>query len=499
MSILAYTEDVSFPTTPGAWISATAPRCEGCGVDALVQFDLLAGRPRYSTFLPAIQGGIGGIATHADGSVYFAGAVDEEVPIVGGAGRQQIQGVSDAYVFRLAPDGSRPLWATLYGGLGGDRASGVVVADDGQAWITGYSFLDNATRSFVARFAADGSDVVTTALPADVGGSLLRDEAGNILFYAVTGTPSLPTTPHALLPGGCGNNEGHAYLIRFTPDGELDFAGYLPGKGESTRLAFMGPLGVFHRRATNALERLRLDEPTPQHIGCVSHAGSRWNFNRVSTGGIVTLIGAKMGPEEGVPGAPMDGRFPTELGGVRVLMDGIPAPLLYAQADQINAVTPYAVTGSEPIDVVVEYNGQTTEPLRVDVFPYDFALFSLSGDGLGQAAALNQDGTLNTPDNPADPGSIIVLYGAGAGATVPPSADGQLAPLIDIPELVTSIKILHNRQYVEPLYAGPAPGLVTGAVQINLRLPDDLPPGPNRINVVVGGSQYVSPATISVR
>ncbi|MBI1354386.1 MAG: hypothetical protein GC160_08570 [Acidobacteria bacterium] len=504
LTALAHTESADFPTTPGAWIPTAEPRCDGCGVDALVQFDLRAGRPRFSTFLPPVEPGGGAIAARPDGSVYYAGAADQPVPVTGGAAQTELRGASDAYVFRLAPDGSQPVWATYYGGPGSDRASGVALGGDGQVWITGYSDslglnLGQEPSSFLARFAADGSEVAASAFPTDLGGTLLPDGSGGILHYMAAATPSLPVTGDALLPSGCGNNDGHGYLRRFTAAGALEQASYLPGPGSSPKQALADPAGVFHRVRNGRLERLLLDEPAPFAIGCVSHAASRWNFERVSTGGIVTLVGTKMGPEEGVSGAPVDGRFPTELGGVRVLMDGIPAPLLYAQAGQINAVTPYAVTGREPIDVVVEYDGRTTEPLQVDVFPYDFALFSLDGSGMGQAAALNQDGTLNTPENPADPGSIIVLYGAGAGATVPPSLDGELAPLTDLPAFQTTIKILHNRQYVEPLYAGPAPGLVNGAVQINLRLPDDMPSGPNRINVVVGGSQYVSPATISVR
>jgi hypothetical protein len=45
-----------------------------------------------------------------------------------------------------------------------------------------------------------------------------------------------------------------------------------------------------------------------------------------------------------------------------------------------------------------------------------------------QAAALNQEGTVNGPSNPAAPGSVIALFGAGYGSLIPPCAIGVLPP-----------------------------------------------------------------------
>jgi len=45
-----------------------------------------------------------------------------------------------------------------------------------------------------------------------------------------------------------------------------------------------------------------------------------------------------------------------------------------------------------------------------------------------QAAALNQEGTVNGPANPAAPGSVIALFGAGYGSLIPPCAIGVLPP-----------------------------------------------------------------------
>ncbi len=95
----------------------------------------------------------------------------------------------------------------------------------------------------------------------------------------------------------------------------------------------------------------------------------------------------------------------------------------------------------------------------------------------GSAAALNQDGTLNSQQNPAKPGSTIALFGTGGWQTVPPSVAGAVTPLGLFPlaitpqvEIVSSPIITLNLEW-----AGTAPGLVSGVTQINVELPDVIP------------------------
>ena len=54
------------------------------------------------------------------------------------------------------------------------------------------------------------------------------------------------------------------------------------------------------------------------------------------------------------------------------------------------------------------------------------ALFTLSGSSAGAAAALNQDGNLNTAPNPPRRGEIVTLFGTGEGETSPPGKTGSL-------------------------------------------------------------------------
>jgi len=61
------------------------------------------------------------------------------------------------------------------------------------------------------------------------------------------------------------------------------------------------------------------------------------------------------------------GRVDDNLDQTRVLLDGMSAPLLFAQSRQINAVVPYAVAGKSIVRVEVEFLGVRSEPVTVPV------------------------------------------------------------------------------------------------------------------------------------
>jgi uncharacterized protein (TIGR03437 family) len=51
----------------------------------------------------------------------------------------------------------------------------------------------------------------------------------------------------------------------------------------------------------------------------------------------------------------------------------------------------------------------------------------------------------------------------------------------------------------EVLYAGSAPGQVSGMLQVNLRIPDDTPPGTVPLEISVGGIPSQSGVTLVVQ
>ena len=178
----------------------------------------------------------------------------------------------------------------------------------------------------------------------------------------------------------------------------------------------------------------------------------------VAPGEVVTLFGSGIGPPAAQSG------LATLLGETRVWFDGTPAPLLYAQAGQVSAIVPFGVAGKPSTAVMVEYRGVRSAPMNIPVVQAAPALFSAF----------------------AQVGDIVVLYGTGAGAMDPPLADGQVpAGAVSKPVLPVAVRI--GGVDAEVLYAGQAPGIVAGVIQINVRVPAGMS-GPVPVQLIVGGT-----------
>jgi uncharacterized protein (TIGR03437 family) len=217
----------------------------------------------------------------------------------------------------------------------------------------------------------------------------------------------------------------------------------------------------------------------------------------IAPGEIITIVGSGLGP------APLtsahignDGLYGPELAGTSVHFNGIAAPMIYTSAAQVAAIVPYAVTGSSAL-VTVTYQGQTSVPVTVAVAASDPGLFTLDSTGKGQAAAVNQDGSFNTPSTPARISSVISLFATGEGQTSPPGVDGKpaTAPL-PTPNLPVNVTIggvtVNGLQYV-----GAAPGEVAGLMQINVAIPGGITPG-NTVPVVIRVGDATSQAGVTI-
>jgi len=146
--------------------------------------------------------------------------------------------------------------------------------------------------------------------------------------------------------------------------------------------------------------------------------------------------------------------------GMHVLFDRVPAIPLYVTPTQMSVTVPYAISGAPTVEVIVEASlERRSVPVSILVWPARPALFTAASTGKGQGAILNQDGSVNSVGNPAAKGSIVVLYGTGGGPL-----NGTL---LELP-----VKVYIDGIDCEILYAGAAPGLVQGAVQVNVRVPE---------------------------
>jgi uncharacterized protein (TIGR03437 family) len=216
----------------------------------------------------------------------------------------------------------------------------------------------------------------------------------------------------------------------------------------------------------------------------------------VSPGLIATFFGANIGPAAAaVSSVGTDGKLPTTLAQTRVLFDGVAAPLIFVSSGQINLIVPYGVAGKTTTQAAVEYQGVASNPITLQVVEAQPGLVSAKSSGRGQGAILNEDNSLNSSANPARRQHIVVLFGTGEGATEPAGVDGLVATSV-YPKPKLPVKVKINGFDAEVIYAGAAPTLVAGVLQINVRIPAGVLDGDATVQVFVGNNQ--SPATVTV-
>jgi len=215
----------------------------------------------------------------------------------------------------------------------------------------------------------------------------------------------------------------------------------------------------------------------------------------VSPGELVTIFGGNLGPALDAE-ARLDGDFVTDtVESTQIFIGGIASPILFASSGQINTVVPFGVTGTTA-QVQVLFQGQPTASTTVQVQPASPAVFSLSANGGGQGAILNQDGSVNSSNNPASRGSVVAIFATGAGLTKPASVDGHLtATPYPAPLLPVSVSI--DGRPAQILYAGAAPGLIAGVVQIDVVVPAGASQQ-SYDEVVVTVGDYVSPSAVTI-
>jgi astacin len=218
----------------------------------------------------------------------------------------------------------------------------------------------------------------------------------------------------------------------------------------------------------------------------------------VSPGELIVIYGSRLGPPALTGLQVSGGKVAASLAGTVVLFDGRPAPLIYTSANQVSAIVPYAVAGRGTTTLQVTYDGATTPGVLLSVVESRPAIFTQDSSGKGAAAALNSTGVLNSPATPVRRGEILALYATGEGLTNPAGVDGQVAgATFPKPQLPLSVRIGGVDAPVH--YAGAAPGLVAGVMQINVQVPDSIVTGPAvPIQLVVGTATSPSGVTIAV-
>jgi uncharacterized protein (TIGR03437 family) len=180
------------------------------------------------------------------------------------------------------------------------------------------------------------------------------------------------------------------------------------------------------------------------------------------------------------------GLLPTALGGVHVLINGIPADMWYVSPTLVNALVPSLLApGAATLQVVS--NGLAGPAVPIQLGATAPAFFQIDATTV---LATHLDGSLVSPSSPARAGEWIVLWTTGMGPTVPAAIPNQVAQVAA--PLASPIQIFLNGAPVSRSnidYAGAVVGYA-GLFQINLLLPDDVASNPE---IRVATADQISP------
>lgn len=400
------------------------------------------------------------IRTGPDGSVYVAGtaSIDPARPVSEGAFQKSIDiecannsgGIfprptlrppymTDVYIARLDPAGGVSA-ASYLGGACRDTLSDFAVGASGEFHIAGMTYSD--------------------PLP---------------VLEAISG-PAPPEQPKPFA------SKLDAAASRLLFSSYLDF-------GLEPRIAagHAGALYVLNTAASGSSELRRTSllkltprEPWPLQIRNVTDAFQRSN-TPISPVEIVSVAVEGLEPAQPAhfgftPGAPL----PIEVGDISVRFNGMPAPILAVSPGEIVCITPALLKGESHAEVQVKQGGTFSNAFHAE-------LRDARPSFLNQVR--NQNGTLNSPQNPAPVGSLVSFFLTGAGVPARWMPDGAVVdgdpPVIELPLV---LDFAGTRIPLPP--AQSIPGFVLGLYEV--RVP--VPPSSGTFTVFVYQAEGVEPS-----
>ncbi|MFC1732463.1 SBBP repeat-containing protein [candidate division KSB1 bacterium] len=219
----------------------------------------------WATFYGGSAGDSGNdICTDNSGNLYVTGSTgssDFPTQTLTGAYNQTTfggGGYNDAYILKFNGSGER-IWATYYGGSGGDGAWGICTDNSGNLYVTGRTkSSDFPTQTltgaynqttfggggdkndvFILKFNSSSERIWATYYggnSAEKGYSICTDNSGNLYVTGRTGGNNFPiqtlTGAYNQTTSGGGNND--AFILKFNSSCERVWATYYGGIGGDT-------------------------------------------------------------------------------------------------------------------------------------------------------------------------------------------------------------------------------------------------------------------------
>ena len=475
-----------------------------------------------------------GLAISSSGNLYIADTFNGRVRVVNPAG--VINTLAGNGTYGYTGDGGAATSAEL------SQPSGVAVDSSGNVYIADYGNytvrkvdtsgkISTIAGTGTPGYSGDGGPAnkavlsLPYAIAIDPSGNIYISDLGNTNIREITTDGNIHTvvsniSTDSIAVDGAGSiyftnsitntvgkilSNGTQFAIAGIP-GSPGFSG---DGGPGTSAQLNQPHGVALDSSGNVYvadsqnQVIRLLSPVPSSISVVNSASGVGLS--ITPGEIVTIYGMGLGsstPASAQPGA--NGVYGKQLAGTTVSFSGpnggVNAPVLYTSATQVSAIVPYSLPIGGTSDVTVTYQVQSVTAPAIPVVGSVPGVFTANSTGIGQAAAINQNGSINGPASPAPVGSIISLYVTGEGQTTPAGVDGKPAAA-PVPKPVLPVAVTMNGQNVPVTYAGGAPGLVAGLMQVNAQIPVSLLQtftGPVAVPVVVLVGLIASQANVTI-
>jgi len=186
--------------------------------------------------------------------------------------------------------------------------------------------------------------------------------------------------------------------------------------------------------------------------------------------------------------------LPTNLDGTQVIVNNLPAPLLFISPGQINFQIPFETAAGAPINVVVKVPDQPDSPAEsLSVQATAPGLFTVNSSGTGAGVITHADYSLVGNTAPAADNEVVIAFVTGLGQTETPGTTGAAATAS---RAVAAVTATVGGRAAEVQWAGTSPGYA-GLYQVNFVIPAGLAAGDHDVILTAGGRS--SRAGVTVR
>ncbi len=345
------------------------------------------------------------VALDRSGNLYIADTGNNRIRMVTPAGIiTTIAGSGPAgYAGGFSGDGGPAISAGLFlpSGLAVDGSGNVYIADTNNFRVRQISpsgIITSIAGNGLKGSSGDGGPAIKAQLTGPLG--LKLDSSGNL--FIADGASVRMVSPSGVITTVAGTG-----VLGFSGDGGPATSAALGAWG----LAFGGTGNLYIADPWDNNVRLLTSGSSPVLANVVNAASNL--AGSISAGELVVVEGYGLGPEQltqAVPGN--DGAYAAQLAGTTLLVNGIPARLIYSSATQVAAIVPDSVSAGTA-RLAVTYQGQSSASRPVPIASSIPGIFTVDSSGQGHALTTDQDGFLKKTVHWND---VITLFLTGGGS-----------------------------------------------------------------------------------